>query len=170
MNHRNWGLAALIGGVLMLSSGCATIVSGSDERVSVNSTPDEAMVEIRNRNNRLVERQQTPFTATLDRSAGYFRGETYTVTFRKEGYSSEEVVIRSRPSGWYLAGNLFFGGLIGWFIVDPLTGAMWVLTPDSVNAILDERPSQADGAGPVLHVILEEHVPDDLRAEMIRVR
>ena len=39
--------------------------------------------------------------------------------------------------GWYIGGNILVGGLIGWFIVDPLTGAMYTL-PKEVNA--DLRP------------------------------
>jgi len=34
---------------------------------------------------------------------------------------------------WYLAGNIVFGGIAGWLIVDPLTGAMWRLSPKEVN-------------------------------------
>ena len=36
-------------------------------------------------------------------------------------------------SGWYAGGNLFFGGLIGYLIVDPMTGAMWTLKDLHVN-------------------------------------
>ena len=37
--------------------------------------------------------------------------------------------IKPTPNGWYLAGNFIFGGLLGWLIVDPATGAMWNLKP-----------------------------------------
>lgn len=37
--------------------------------------------------------------------------------------------------GWYF-GNILFGGLIGFLIVDPATGAMYTLKPDTLNVHL----------------------------------
>jgi len=149
-------------------SGCATIVGDSDQRIPFNSSPDNATVEIRDRNDRVIERRETPFSVRLDKSNGYFRSQQYTATFKKDGYSSQEVGISASPNGWYLAGNLFFGGLIGWFIVDPATGSMWTLSPDSVNTVLDEQVSLAEDENTV-HVVLLSDVPDELRSEMKRV-
>jgi hypothetical protein len=123
-------------------TGCASIVSKPDQNIAFNSNPEGAAVEIRDRNNRVIERNETPFTTTLAKSDGYFQGQTYTATFHKEGYSSKEVKITSAPSGWFLVGNLLFGGFIGWLIVDPLTGSMWVLSPESVDEAL--WPFQVD--------------------------
>lgn len=53
--------------------------------------------------------------------------KSYKVLVSKEGYKDIEFTIDSRANGIYLAGNLVFGGLIGWLVVDPLTGAMWTL-------------------------------------------
>jgi hypothetical protein len=35
-------------------------------------------------------------------------------------------------NAWYL-GNIIFGGLIG-IVIDPITGAIYELSPDQVNA------------------------------------
>lgn len=37
--------------------------------------------------------------------------------------------------GWYI-GNIFFGGLMGLLVIDPITGAMWKL-PKIVSVSLD---------------------------------
>jgi hypothetical protein len=50
--------------------------------------------------------------------------ERRKLTLEKEGYDKEEVNIEGDANAWYIAGNLVFGGLIGWLIVDPATGAM----------------------------------------------
>ena len=51
--------------------------------------------------------------------------------------------MQSNLNGWYLAGNLLFFRLcfIGWLIVDPATGAMWTLSPDTINAKMKEETS-----------------------------
>ena len=77
----------------------------------------------------------TPATVTLDSSAGYFKGEAYTITFSKEGYMNQTVTLNSSIDGWYW-GNIVFGGLLGMLIVDPATGAMYNL-PERVDASLD---------------------------------
>ena len=77
---------------------------------------------------------KTPTTVTLDRGAGYFRKQTYRVEFEMNG-AKDSVNIEARLNGWYI-GNFLIGGIIGFLIVDPLTGAMWDLSPDRVAADL----------------------------------
>lgn len=157
-------------GVLVLGiaiSGCATIVGDKRQNVSINSSPDEAEVTIKNQGGTVVERGETPMTITLDKSAGYFDGEEYTLEFKKEGYQSKMMTISAHPNGWYLAGNLLFGGLIGWFIVDPATGAMWTLSPDELEAELGDAENQASGSH--IRVVLLEDVPEKLRDDMEKV-
>jgi hypothetical protein len=71
----------------------------------------------------------------LKAGAGYFDGETYKVTYQKDGYAGNSAVLNSGIDGWYW-GNIVFGGLIGMLFVDPITGAMYTL-PENVNASLD---------------------------------
>jgi hypothetical protein len=61
-------------------------------------------------------------------------------------------------NGWYV-GNVIFGGLVGFLIVDPLTGAMWVLEPKDVKESL---PLKAAGRAPEegLTVVLRETLLD----------
>lgn len=61
--------------------------------------------------------------------AGYFKGEKYTITFKTKGKKSREKTIELNTTldGWYVGGNLLFGGLLGYLVVDPLTGAMYKL-------------------------------------------
>ena len=58
---------------------------------------------------------------------GYFKPENYQIKASKDGYATQYTPIDSHISNWYWFGNLVFGGLIGWFIVDPLTGDMYYL-------------------------------------------
>lgn len=56
---------------------------------------------------------KTPYTATLQRGVGYFKKARYRVVVEKEGYANKEILIEGSPNGWYIGGNLLFGGLIG---------------------------------------------------------
>ena len=55
-------------------------------------------------------------------------------------------------------------------IVDPLTGAMWKLEPQNINANLAESTSSLDTHEMTLQVVLLEDVPEDLRVNMIRIK
>lgn len=68
---------------------------------------------------------------------GYFTPAEYTITFKKENFFEKTTVIKGKLDGWYI-GNIFFGGLIGLLVVDPITGAMWRL-PKIVSVSLDEN-------------------------------
>lgn len=129
-------LLPLIAIIPLLTSGCASIMSGTTDLVKVSSDPDEAKVTISNKAGEVINKTQTPVTLNLKKSRGYFKGETYTVKLEKKGYQTQSFTVDSQPNGWYLAGNLVFGGLIGWFAVDPVTGAMFSLTPDEINVKL----------------------------------
>ena len=136
MNRLSW--AALGLAFVVASSGCATIVGGaSPQGVSIRSNPSDAAVQVYDlKTGNQLYSVRTPVMVSLPKSNGFFAGASYRVILQKAGYASREVVIDSHPGGWYLAGNLFFGGLIGWLIVDPATGAMWTLAPDDFSVDL----------------------------------
>ena len=60
----------------------------------------------------------------------------YTVKISKEGYAVQTVTVDTKANGWYIGGNILLGGLIGWLIVDPATGAMRTLDTKEINATL----------------------------------
>jgi hypothetical protein len=127
--------------LVFVLSGCSSIISNSDYPVAINSSPDGAFFVIENRAGQKVHSGNTPSTVTLSSSAGYFKGEAYTVTLKKEGYGAKVYTINSSIDGWYF-GNLLFGGVIGMLIVDPATGAMYNL-PDRVDVSLDQQGASA---------------------------
>lgn len=120
----------------MLTLGCASIIRGSNQVVAFKSNPSEAKFKIYDDNGELIVNNTTPNVVTLKRGNGYFKKKSYKVVVEKEGYQTMEFQIEGKVNGWYLGGNLIFGGLIGYLIVDPLTGAMWTLSPEEINATL----------------------------------
>lgn len=162
--HRTATLAiALLFG--SLAGACATIIGEKTQLMPINSTPDGAEVEITDEKGITVFKGTTPTTVTLNKSDGsYFGGKTYSVKISKEGHESQVIKVSSSPNGWYLAGNLAFGGLIGWFIVDPLSGAMYTLTPEQVSAALGEKTTKTKNNS--ITVMLLEEVPNPLKEKM----
>lgn len=132
--------AILVCALLNGLSGCSSIVSKSEYAVAIASNPDTANFIVVNKAGQQVHSGVTPATVTLKSSSGYFKGETYTVTFRKEGYPDKIFTMTSAVDGWYF-GNILFGGLIGMLIVDPITGAMYNL-PKRIDVSLDQAVSQ----------------------------
>lgn len=152
--------------------GCATIVGDKTHLMPINSTPSSATVLITDEKGVQVFKGQTPTTVTLQKSDGsYWGGKNYTVKISKEGYDAQILAVTSSPNGWYLAGNLVFGGLIGWFIVDPFNGAMYNLTPEQVSASLGEKSAyNNDFSGGAISIVLLEDVPQQLIDKMIRIK
>lgn len=149
-------------------SGCATIVHGGPRTIPVASTPTGAKVSIYDRENSLVMTNTTPFVASLEPKYGYFKGQSYRLVFEMPGYAPAEIKLDASLSGWYF-GNLVFGGVIGMLIVDPLTGAMYNLTPEKIEQHLSTSQTQLirDGQG-FLVVLASEATPQE-RAQMVRV-
>ncbi len=152
-----------------ITIGCASIVSKNARQITINSKPSSAEFIIKDERGMVVHRGVTPATVTLKTGAGFFKGKEYTVYIKKKGYGEKSVSIRKELNGWYL-GNILFGGIIGLLIIDPLTGAMWTLTPQEVNVDLTQNMSESRNDSFTLTVVLLENIPPELRPKMVRIK
>ena len=109
--------------VILLFPGCASIVSKSSWPFSVDTEPAGAKVSITNKRGREVFRGKTPVVMKLKSGAGFFAKESYTITLEMKGYETKKVNVECKLNGWYF-GNIVIGGLLGFLIIDPATGAM----------------------------------------------
>jgi hypothetical protein len=128
---------------LIFTASCASIIKGSDQTVQIRSEPPEASVKVINmRTNQQVASGSTPLALTLSRGAGYFKSSKYQVLIEKAGYQKAEYALEGGANGWYIGGNIIFGGLNGWLGVDPATGAMWTLQPEEQTTKLLQAPQE----------------------------
>ena len=149
-------------------TGCASIISKSNYPVNITSQPSGADITIVNKKGRVVYEGKTPTVVDLKAGAGWFQGQDYVVKFNKDGYETQTAQIEQKLDNWYLFGNIALGGLIGWVIVDPITGAMWVL--EDVNVNLQPKPGSYLPTENKLHIVSLDQVPINLRPRMVRIR
>lgn len=116
----------LFAGALLSLSSCATIVSGSKQTINFKSTPSNATVYINE-----IEIGKTPIEKKLER-----KKKEYDVMIKLDGYKTFETKLTRKFNAWYI-GNVIFAGIVG-LIVDPITGAMYKLTPKQIEAELSE--------------------------------
>ncbi len=131
--------------ILVSLQGCATIVGSSTQHMTITSQPPGADVKIVDEAGAVTFQGQTPADVTLPKSTGhYFGGKTYSVSIAKEGFAPQKVMIVHRLSNWYEFGNIFPGGPLGYFAIDPFSGGMYRLEPDSIDVSLDSEPKPAN--------------------------
>ena len=126
---------ALLSAALLGLCSCASIVTSGDRKIQVTSNPSAATVTVYDRKNVVVTSSVTPTTVKVKKGAGYFKAAEYRLVVEKTGYQPLEFEIRHDINGWYW-GNFALGGLLGFLVVDPLTGGMWELKPDKIDAQL----------------------------------
>ena len=118
----------------LLLSGCATIMSGTSQVVSINSEPQGASVSTFTKHGQQILCSATPCTIQLHK-------KTQMLNFRMIDYYDEhynlKVVRRVQP--WFL-GNLLLGGLPG-IILDVSTGS-YIKMPDGITVEMRETRSQ----------------------------
>ena len=119
-------IVCVLGTVLavLVLGGCATILAGTDQSVTLNSTP-AAHVVVKANSGQVVYEGQAPATVKLPKKY------TYSVEITLEGYQKQTVPIMQSFNALYLV-NILCGGLVG-LIIDPITGAMWNLEPNEIN-------------------------------------
>lgn len=161
----------IVCGIFLFTTACATIVGDKTQLIGIKSTPEQASIEVTDEKGNSLFKGKTPTTVTLEKSDGtYFGGKNYSVRISKKGYETQSVQVSSQANGWYIAGNLVFGGLIGWLIVDPLTGAMYNLTPDEITTNLHQKAAKHNEiTKDSISVVLLEDVPSNLRNKMVKI-
>lgn len=106
---------------LMLISGCATMIRGTEDTLQVSSDPSGANVELSG-----GQSGTTPCSFVLKRN------QSCIVKISKEGYHTEAVTVYPTLAG----SGVILGGLI-----DYGTGAVYNLTPNPVNVLLKPKDS-----------------------------
>jgi hypothetical protein len=119
---RPW-ILTLVGLSVVLIAGCGVVLKGAREGVQFTSDPDGALVLVNG-----VERGTTPLRLTMASR------ETYTITFRKQGYKDKIVVIENHAqAGWIILDVLL--GLVP-VVVDAATGGWYTLDEHNVNGVM----------------------------------
>ena len=121
---RSTASLCLMGAALLLSTGCATIVKGTTEKVPVASDPATADILV---DGNLVG--QTPSVVVLKRK------NDHLLTIQKVGYQPKSVAV-VKDVGGAVWGNILAGGLVGWG-VDAASGAQYNLVPATVSVKLE---------------------------------
>lgn len=109
--------------LLASMTSCATIMHGTRQSVGIASNPTDASV--------WVDRNfvgSTPIIVDMSRK------DNHIVRLELEGYQPYEINFSRQLSGWVF-GNIVFGGFIG-LAVDAVSGGIYMLTPDQVQAEL----------------------------------
>lgn len=128
---------ALVG---FLATGCASFyrhsaddIAVGNEQIQFISDPQYSKIEVEDLNLRqVIYKGETPVRLELKTGAKYNEGKVYQVTFSKPGYKTTKIILKGIPDEkYYKAGNIFFGSLVGWAVVDPITGAAWTLKHNS---------------------------------------
>lgn len=109
-----------------MMSGCCTIMQGTSANIGISSSPTGATVIVNN-----VNRGKTPLIVDLKRK------DNHIIRIELNGYAPYETTITRSVSGW-VWGNILFGGLIG-LAVDAISGGLYKLTPDQVEATLQKE-------------------------------
>jgi hypothetical protein len=102
---------------------CSTIVSGRRQSIAITSNPTDAFV--------WVDQYYVGVTPII---VDVTRKDVHIVRVELEGFQPFEAVLTRRLNGWVF-GNIAFGDIIG-FAIDVITGSMYRLTPDQINAEL----------------------------------
>jgi hypothetical protein len=153
---------------IIIASGC-TLSHKTSYDVRLDSSPGEAKVQVIDRLGREIFNGTTPTQVALKSGSGYFKKAIYIIRYTKTGYLPKEVVISSDINGWYF-GNIIFGGLIGFLIVDPATGAMYKLDRKELNETLATDNRTGNASERTLRIIEVNEVPESLKEHLVLLK
>lgn len=135
------GCVLILVAAILLSS-CATIFTGTTDKVLIESTPNASFI-VKNSYGSTVAEGKTPATISLKRNS------TYSVDIVLDGYKPKTMAISQEFNA---VSVLNLAGIIGW-AVDYLTGAIFHLYPQSISVTLEVAILES-GNNPVANVKL----------------
>ena len=123
-----------LGLLIQLIAGCATIMSGTTENLTVTTTPEDAEIVVKH-GNEVVYDGKAPWTGPIRKRL------PIRVTAKKEGYKNRVQEVPRKVSFWYRMNYLLLATTL-W--IDKRNGSAWILVQPSVHLELDKRPPPAD--------------------------
>lgn len=151
---------------MLMLSGCATLFSTSEYPVYIDSVPPKMEIVVTDSDGDIVYRGKTPSVVNLDAGGGYFVRETYTVKLYDGSKVVGEREIENSIDGWYFA-NWFGATLIGFLVIDPITGAMWTLE-DHVTVYKDVESTDTKQSLQ-LQIVDIDDIPESQRDGLIAI-
>jgi hypothetical protein len=122
---------------LLFLTGCATLVNGTRAELQIRSEPPDAQFEIRDYDGLEVASGTTPALVKVPRSRGPYRAARYDLRVTKDGYLPKRTRIQSRIDGWFWIDWIT---IVGGFLIDPFTGAMWNIIEPPVQVLAPDTP------------------------------
>lgn len=149
-------------------SSCASILSSSKYPISINSSPTDRIYKVYNRSGELVQKGSTPDIIELDAQESYMKREAYRVQVVDQNGVVHEKEVNFHVDGWYATNILFFigYGLPGYFIIDPMAGAMFTINRDDIilTFYLNDEVWEYNYSDQIhLRPIHLAEIPDDLQ-------
>ena len=114
-----------------LTSGCATLLKGSSQGVTVKTEPPGAICELSKKGKSIGIVNPTPGTIQLGKGA-----TALDVGCKKSGYFDSNATMTSSLQGWTF-GNLILGGIVG-LVVDASSGAAYQYRSEIYLRLLPE--------------------------------
>ena len=109
--------------LLALTSSCATIFTGTDQTITIQSEPSGATVKVNG-----IDRGTTPLPVVLKKGS-----EGQVLTIELEGYETQSL----QPTTVFNVVSVFnFFSVFGWG-VDAISGALWVYDPILYDVVLE---------------------------------
>lgn len=113
-------------------SGCATIVKGGKNQVTVDNSGGSTYFSVLDSHNRVIDSGMTPKQVTLKTKREWLKPAKYHVVYAsQDGIDQYDL---NAGFNWWTAGNIVIGGVPG-IAIDAATGALWKLQPKVIGNV-----------------------------------
>ena len=123
--------------IMLISSGCCTIMSGSTQSIPVSSTPPGVKVTA-DTGTSIV----TPGSIVLERK------KAHTLVAEYAGHETQQQQLKKKLNNW-VWGNILIGGIIG-LVIDMVSGSIDELHPKEVHFNFEEATTSSSENIPIV--------------------
>lgn len=122
--------------LVMVTWGCATIIDGSSQPLTFNSSPNGARIYVNG-----MELGTTPLTTSVKRS------KTTMILAKKNGYEDQQLLLQTKINSWFWGNILLFGVIIYASTTDYASDAMIEYSPNMYYITLNPIPLAQSNEG-----------------------
>lgn len=124
---------------------------------------DRPQLTVTDEKNQLIFQGASPADVQLNMLTANGKDKSYNLEVAIKGVITHNIPLKHNQEGWFIAGNLVSKGPVGWLVVNPRNGALYLRSPTDKAS----EPTKADENS--LSIVMIDDLPPSMANQLVGI-
>lgn len=124
---------------------------------------DRPQLTVTDEKNQLIFQGVSPADIQLNRLTANGKDKSYNLEVTLKGVITHNIPIKHNHEGWFISGNLASKGPVGWLVVNPLNGALFLRAPSGEAAQSTEANENS------ISIVMIDDLPQSMANQLVAI-